>query len=158
MKIFHLILSRLQKPIKALRNIYDTLRSRINFPWVIFFRKNLQPTRYPQWTFWYCNDVGVTSPSISPWPCRYIVNETHGDVNLRYQPDIKILRLDQSDFNIVLTSSRSRMAYQFSTSHKFHVYIVATENWSFRRRFSELLLQKICKIFSNSATIHKSYF
>ena len=51
-----------------------------------------------QWTFWYRNDVGVTSPSIWPWQCWYIVNETHNDVNLRYQPDIRILRLDQSDF------------------------------------------------------------
>ena len=55
-----------------------------------------------QWTFWYCNDVGVTSPSISLWHCWYIVNETHDDVNLRYQPDIRILRLDQSDVNVVM--------------------------------------------------------
>ena len=59
-----------------------------------------------QWTFWYCTDVGVTLSLISQWRCWYIVNETHDDVNLRYQPDIKILRLDQSNFNVVMTSSR----------------------------------------------------
>ena len=58
-----------------------------------------------QWTFWYCNYVEVRSPSISPWHWWYIVNETHDDVNLRYQTDIRILRLDQSDFNVVITSS-----------------------------------------------------
>ena len=40
----------------------------------------------------------MTWPSISPWHCWYIVNETHKDVNLRHQPNIKILRLDQLDF------------------------------------------------------------
>ena len=60
----------------------------------------------PQWTFWYCNDIGVTSPSISLWLCWYIVNETHDNVNLRYQSDIRVLRLNQSDFNVVMTSSR----------------------------------------------------
>ena len=59
-----------------------------------------------QRTFWYCNDIGVASPTISVWHCWYIVNETHDCVNLRYQPDIKILRLDQSNFNFVMTSSQ----------------------------------------------------
>ena len=31
----------------------------------------------PQWTFWYCNDTRVKSPSISLWLCWYIVNETN---------------------------------------------------------------------------------
>ena len=30
-----------------------------------------------QWIFWYCNDIGVTSPSISPWHCWHIINVTH---------------------------------------------------------------------------------
>ena len=30
---------------------------------------------FAQWTFWYCNDIGVTSPSISLWHCWSIVNE-----------------------------------------------------------------------------------
>ena len=38
---------------------------------------------YSQWEICYCNDVGVTSLSISPWHCWYIINETHDDVNLR---------------------------------------------------------------------------
>ena len=37
------------------------------------------------------SDVGVISPSILPWHCWYIANETHDDVNLRYQPDIRLL-------------------------------------------------------------------
>ena len=56
------------------------------------------------WTFWYCNDVGVTSPLILPWYCRYIVNATHYNFNLQNQPDVRIFRLDKSDFNNVLTS------------------------------------------------------
>ena len=55
-------------------------------------------TMHSQWTCWYCNDVGVTSHSISPWYCWYTVNETHDDVKLRYQSDIRISILDQSDF------------------------------------------------------------
>ena len=51
-----------------------------------------------QCTFWYFNDTGVTSPSISLWNYRCIANETHDGVNFRYQPDIKILRLDQWNF------------------------------------------------------------
>ena len=62
---------------------------------------------FAQWTFWYCNDIGVTSPPILLWHCWSIVNETHDDVNLQYQPDIKILRLDQSNFKVVMTSLRS---------------------------------------------------
>ena len=46
-----------------------------------------------QWAFWYCNNIGVTSPSILLWHCWYTVNETHDDVSLRYQLDINILRL-----------------------------------------------------------------
>ena len=69
----------------------------------LFSKDNLNiPTH---WTFWYCNNVGVTSPSISPWHCCSVGNQTHDDVNLRYQPGIRILRLDRSNFNIVMTSS-----------------------------------------------------
>ena len=53
---------------------------------------------HTQWTYLCCNDIGVTSPSISPRHCWYIVNEIHDDVNLRYPHDIRILRLDQPDF------------------------------------------------------------
>ena len=68
---------------------------RPNITWWTIRPQNLEEF---QWTFWYCNDVGVTSPLILPLHCWYIVNETHDDVNLRYQPDIRILRLDQSEF------------------------------------------------------------
>ena len=100
-----------------------------------------------QWTFSYCNDIGVTSPSISVWQCWYILNETHDDVNLRYQPDIRILRLDQSDFNVVMISSwqqtlssrtkSSRTLYHFSISHDNATFIMwQLKNYSSRRLFS----------------------
>ena len=87
-----------------------------------------------QWTFWYCNNAGVTWPSISLWHCWYIVNETYGNVNLWNQPDIMILKLDQSDFNIFMKSSlwrtlssrikSSRIVYHFSISDNNAMFIL----------------------------------
>ena len=92
------------------------------------------PLCLTQWIFWYCNDVGITSPSISPWHSWYIVNETHYNANLRYQPDIRILRLDQSDFSIVIATSwyrtpfsrkkSSRIVYHFRISHNNVTFIL----------------------------------
>ena len=36
---------------------------------------NLGTLSFTQWTFWYRNDIAVTSPSILVWHCWYIVNE-----------------------------------------------------------------------------------
>ena len=99
-------------------------RYTISFFWSVFLfipkecRKGIARTKEPQSTFSYCNDVVVTSPSISPWHCWYIVNETYDDVNLRYQPDIRILR---SDFNIVMTSSWYRTNDKKSARIVYHV-------------------------------------
>ena len=125
-----------------------------------------------QWTFWYCNNIWVTPPSISVWHCWYIVNGTHDDVNLRYQPDIKILRLHQSNFNVVMTSSRwrtlrkkssrkksSRIVYLFSISHNNATFILwQLKNQSIRRLFFSCCYKKCICFFQNSATLLKSYF
>ena len=112
-----------------------------------------------QWTFWYCNDIGVTSPSISLWHCWCIANETHDHVNFRYQPNIKILRLDQWNFYIVMTSLRqgtlssrkksSRIVYLFSISHNNATFILwQLKNQSFRRLFFSCCYEKYVFFFS----------
>ena len=113
-----------------------------------------------QWTFWYCNNIwSDITLDITLWHCWYVGNKTHDDVNLRYQPDIRILRLNQSDFNFVLTSSRqralssrkksSKIVYHFSISHNLAKFIFwQLKNQSFRRLFFQLLQWKICNIFS----------
>ena len=78
-----------QGAIEKAKKVASKYNKQHHSSWVIF----------TQWTFWYCNDVGVTSSSISLWHCQYVVNETYGNVNLRCQPDIRILRLH---FNIVM--------------------------------------------------------
>ena len=112
-----------------------------------FLRIQIWIKKGTQWIFWYFNDIGVTSPSISLWHCWYVVNKTHDDVNLRCQPDIDILRLDQSNFNVIMTSSRqrtlssrkksSRIVYNFSISHNNVTFILwQLKNQSFRLFFS----------------------
>ena len=67
--------------------------------------------------YFLCDPIGNSnieqclseSPSILRWNCWHVINETYDDVNLKYQPDIRILRLDQSDFNIMMTSSWYQM-------------------------------------------------
>ena len=103
-----------------------------------------------QWTFWYCNDVGVTSPSISPWHYWYIVNEAYDDVNLRYQSDIRISILDQSYFNIAMTSSQwrtlssrkksSRTVCHFSISSNNAAFIL----WQLKIKASVKLFLSCC--------------
>ena len=72
------------------------------------------------------NDVWVTSPSILPWNCWHVINETHDDVNLQYQPDIRILRLDQSDFNIIMTSSWYQMLSSIKTFSRIVYQVLRT--------------------------------
>ena len=121
-----------------------------------------------QWTFWYCNDIGVTSPSISVWHCWYIVNETHYDVNLRYQLGIKISRLDQSNFNVVMTSSRkrtlcsrkksSKIVHLFSISHNNATFILwQLKNQSFRQLFFSCCYEKYV-FFSKTTLLYLKLF
>ena len=81
-----------------LRMLNSFIQQRFS-PWC---RVNVMVTH---WTCWYCSDIGMTSTSIPPWYYWHIVNETNDNVNLRYPTDIRILRLDESDFNVALTSS-----------------------------------------------------
>ena len=84
-------------------NFFDPNCGRIHYFYSKCRRVSIQTCLLSQWTFWCCSVVGVTSLSTSQWHCWYIVNETHDDVNLWYQADIRILRLDQSDFNVAMT-------------------------------------------------------
>ena len=129
-------------------NIWKTFEvANLVFQW-IFVLNSVKHKSFPvsivkgeltQWKFWCCNDIGVTSASISVWHCWYIVNEKHDDVSLHYQPDIKILRLDQSNFNVDTTSSRkrtlrkksSRIVYLFSISHN-NVTLIYYGNWKIK--------------------------
>ena len=84
-------------------NFFDPNWGRIHYFYSKCRRVSIQTCLLSQWTFWCCSVVGVTSLSTTQWHCWYIVNETHDDVNLWYQADIRILRLDQSDFNVAMT-------------------------------------------------------
>ena len=100
----------------------------------------------------------MTSPLIFVCHCSYIVNETHDDVNLRYQPDMKILRLDQSNFNVVLTLSQkrtlssrnksSRIVYLFSITHNNATFILwQLKTQSFRQPFYSCCYEKYVVFF-----------
>ena len=103
-----------------------------------------------KWTFWYCNDVGVTLPPISPWHCWYVANETHDDVNWTNQT-----------FNVVMTSSRlrkqsswkksSRIVYHFRICYNNPTFIL----WQMKIKASgEIFLsccyQKFAKYFQTT--------
>ena len=123
--------------------------------------------KFTQWTFWYCNDIGVTSPSISVWHCWYIINETHDDVNLRYQLDIR--SWDWTDQTLMpswhprdnVTSSlsgrkiSSRIVYLFSITHNNATFILwVLKNQSFRRLFFSCCSEKYVVVFFKTVLLN----
>ena len=132
-------------------------------------KKKLNLYIWSQRTFWYCNDVGVISPSISPWHCWYIVNEKHDDVNLRYQPDSG--SWDWANQTLMLSWHRRdnrRYPAERDPSGSYTTSVSATimprlycGNWKIKAS-GDFFLSCCCKkfviFFSNNATQLKSYF
>ena len=128
---------------------------------------------FTQWTFWYCNDVGVSSPSILLWHCWYIVNEIPDDVNLR---DINLTSTSCDWTNQTLMSSWHRHNNGRYPAHRnppgsYTSSVSATKmqplycgNWKIRATgtFFQLLLRKTWffsyQCYSTLYLLRKSFY
>ena len=116
-----------------------------------------------QWTFRYCNDIGVTSPSIY---CIYwhIVNETHDDINLTSRS------WDWTNQNLMSLWHRrdnGRYAAEKNPPRLYTSSVSATimpllyyGNWKIKASgdFSSVAATENKCFFQNSATVRKSHF